>query len=148
MKKMYRPLIKCANLLLGGLLALLGFSGCEAPVEYGSPHADFHFYGQVTNEAGEAIPDVKVEAKARSGYTNYPRLTNAGGQYSIQLETGMRLDEAELVVSDIDGAQNGAYRDTTIRVTITPDDYYEQGDGNWYQGAARKTVDVVLKELK
>ena len=58
MKNPNHKLLKVANWLLAGILALLGFSACnddeEQPDMYGTPHANFTIKGKVVND--ESMP--------------------------------------------------------------------------------------------
>lgn len=55
MKKNYKRILTTYNVLLSGLLALLGFaSSCESRAEYGTPSAKFIVNGTVTS--ADAIP--------------------------------------------------------------------------------------------
>ena len=57
-------------------------------------------------------------------------------------------DALDLVISDTDGEANGSFENDTIRVTFESKDYYKRGKGAWYEGAAKKEVDVKLKAKK
>ena len=100
----------------------------------------------MTDKAKKPVKDIKVEI-GTDGYsiTENPVLTNTLGQYSVQLQ-GPPFEDFQVIVSDIDGEANGSFRNDTIPVKVTDDDYYEQGDGNWNHGSAAKEVDIVLKD--
>jgi len=53
--KIKMVIIKGINLILIGLLSLLGFTGCvKEPVdEYGTPHADYSVKGSAVNKTTE-----------------------------------------------------------------------------------------------
>ena len=65
MKNPNHKLLKVANWLLGGILALLGFSACndekELPLMYGTPHANFTIKGKVVNDESMPIPDIEIK---------------------------------------------------------------------------------------
>ncbi|MDR3261317.1 MAG: radical SAM-associated putative lipoprotein [Tannerella sp.] len=145
MKKIYRPLIKGTNWALAGLLTLLGFSGCtNDKVEYGTPYAEYTIEGTVTNEAGEPVPDIKIETTAPYAGMQNPALSNESGHYSAKLGSTQTI---QVIASDIDGEKNGAYQNDTIQVAIDDSDYYDKGDGHWYDGAARKEVNITLLKI-
>jgi putative lipoprotein (rSAM/lipoprotein system) len=148
MKRMSQSLTKGANWILSGILSILGFSGCTENYgmdEYGTPYATFSFHGIVTNKAGPPVKDIKIEAvqpgEERAGSL---ALTNEAGKYSMTFEH-FPVDNFQVIASDIDGEANGSYRNDTIPVKITKDDYYDQGKG-WNRGSASKEVTIVLKE--
>jgi putative lipoprotein (rSAM/lipoprotein system) len=153
MKTMRRTLIKGTNWILTGILSMLGFSGCDlgnedivGPVEYGSPYAKFSFNGTVTNKDGNPVKDIKVEIDRQEAiYLTEPMSTDTLGRYSTMF-ADFPVEDFKVIVSDVDGEENGSYQSDTIAVKITKDDYYEQGKGAWYEGAATKKVDVLLKD--
>ena len=53
--------------LLSGVLAMLGFAGCEnawnGAEEYGSPLVDYRVIGEVTDEAGKPLSGIRVIVK-------------------------------------------------------------------------------------
>lgn len=149
MKKLNRRLIKGTNWALSGLMALIGFSGCEkfGAVEYGVPHADYEFSGKVTNEQGEPIPDiqVKIHEKMENKFSHGldSTRTDANGKYKMSF-SNFPTKEYHLIATDKDGKENGSYLSDTTRVEITNDDFYKKGK-DWYNGTARKEVDIILK---
>jgi putative lipoprotein (rSAM/lipoprotein system) len=148
-KRTHRSVIKTANWILAGILSILGFSGChkeKLAVEYGSPYASFLFHGTVTDEAGKPVKDIKVEIGwEKHPITENPVLTNTSGQYSV-LFMSPPFEDFQVIVVDIDGETNGSFRNDTIPVKVSDNDYYELGEGNWDHGSASKEVDIVLKE--
>jgi putative lipoprotein (rSAM/lipoprotein system) len=147
-KTMHRSALKGANWILVGILSMLGFSGCHKEQyrleEYGSPYATFSFHGKVTNKTGNPVKDIKIEVTHQGYPVMNPMLTDDLGGYSMTVST-FHDENFQLIVSDIDGEANGSYKNDTIQVTITKDDYYEQGEG-WNRGSAAKKVDVLLKD--
>jgi putative lipoprotein (rSAM/lipoprotein system) len=153
MEMMSRALIKGTNWMLAVILSMLGFSGCDlgnedvvGPVEYGTPYAKFSFNGTVTNKDGNPVKDIKVEID-RQGviYLTEPMSTDTLGRYSTMF-ADFPVEDFKVIVSDVDGEENGSYQSDTIAVKITKDDYYEQGHGAWYHGSATKKVDVELED--
>lgn len=133
------------------LLAALGFGGCErmgkemygvpGTVEYGSPHADYHISGHVTDPAGEPVEGIQVVVG--NGYNAAGILTDEAGAYTIETLNyfGSQL---EVTATDIDGETNGSFATETVAVKITPDDY--TGGKGWYRGSVTKEVDFELDE--
>lgn len=64
MKKISTSILKSANWLLTGLLALLGFSSCDqvSTDMYGTPHSKFTIKGKVTNESNSPIPQIQIRS--------------------------------------------------------------------------------------
>jgi putative lipoprotein (rSAM/lipoprotein system) len=150
-KTMHRSFIKGTNWILAGILSILGFSGCNdvniGTEEYGAPHTNFSFHGTVINATKDPVKGIQIEiGTRREGYVSDSILTNESGQYSTTLVLWPNEEDFQVIVSDVDGEENGSYQNDTIPVKITKDDYYEQGHGEWYYGAATKKVDVLLKD--
>lgn len=152
MKKIGRKFLKGTNWALAGLLSFLGFSGCDiiGRVEYGTPHAEYEVEGTITNEAGKNIPDIQVKLAQgkRGGYieSGITVKTDEMGHYSASVTTFPGKDFV-MIVTDTDGETNGSYASDTIAVRFEEKDYYKKGKG-WFEGAARKKVDIKLKPKK
>jgi len=147
MKLFKRTLIEGTNWALAGLLGILGFnSSCDPVDEYGTPHANYKISGHVTNSAGEVIKGIHIELE-EPPYSSYlaHAYTNEKGEYEIERETTGRTDGFRLFVSDVDGKENGSYKNDTIKVTIEDKDYYDKGK-DWNVGNASKKVNIILKE--
>lgn len=140
---------KLFHLMLTSVLGMLGCSEITAD-EYGCPTADFEMKGKVTNEKGEALPDVEVSTSMmeKDSIVHYRRLSTTG-------ETGTYQFKEDLIGL---GWKDGGYSfsfigDTTLYETydtVIPADqiHLKGGDGKWYEGKASLTVDVVLKDKK
>ncbi len=138
------------NWVLSGLLVLFGFTNCDAPMEYGTPNADYTLKGKVIDKA-----DAKPIKGIRVGYSPYPSAvvmygvpsttyyrtlaadtTAAEGQYKLteKFYIGeVREDSVAVYVQDIDGAENGSYRDTVLYVDFEDAELSGKA-GNWYSG--------------
>ncbi|MDR2890310.1 MAG: radical SAM-associated putative lipoprotein [Alistipes sp.] len=137
--------------IISGLLALLGFAGCDDFGEqrdmYGTPHAEFEFKGAVTNEYNAPLRDVKIVVK--SGWNDNEiavGITDSRGEYDIEFgDMGGSGITFSVVAEDIDGEANGGkFATETETIEIEKEDYVG-GDG-WYIGKMAKTVDFVLEE--
>lgn len=145
-----------ANKFIVWLLALLGFSGCDiiganmygpAPVEYGTPHAEFELKGKVTDEEGTPIQGIEVSARWANDAPGEisPVETDAKGEYVFNdpywwPDTG----NIEVTANDIDGDENGGdFTAETETITVKDSDYVG-GSGSWYEGKLQKTVDFTL----
>jgi putative lipoprotein (rSAM/lipoprotein system) len=54
-----------------------------------------------------------------------------------------------LTATDVDGEANGSFKTDSVEVVFAESDFYEKGDGRWYDGAARKDIPaIVLKEAE
>jgi putative lipoprotein (rSAM/lipoprotein system) len=151
MKKIYRPLLKGTNWALGGLLSLLGFA-CNShdilPPEYGVPHARYSVKGSVTDTLGAPVPGIEIRIKTdhEAPIEEKEIYTDKEGGFDVTYMAFPR-EKFILTAKDIDGEANGSFKTDSVEVVFTEDDYYEKGDGRWYDGAAKKEISpIVLKE--
>jgi len=161
--KKNKTLIKTLNLVLTSLLAIFGFSNCEPRLEYGTPNADYSVKGKVVNKE-----DSKPVKGIRVGYRPFPEMalmygvlpvpykplaadtTNVNGEYDF---TGnftlgdISEDDTPIYVQDIDGDENGLFRDTVINVNF--ENAVRTGKKtDWYDGELTVNLDVELTPKK
>ena len=164
MKTLNHKLLKTANWILSGILAVLGFSGCngeemnEMADMYGCPHATFNLYGKVLNVSKSGIPDIKLELQFKvlnteGGKNNFipgadPIITDKDGNFRTSLTT-IPTDVIRIIATDIDGDTNGSYAKDSIDIKISKEDYLNKGDSEWDYGFVSKdNLMIELKEKK
>jgi len=133
-------------------LAVFGFTQCEIPAEYGTPHADFIIKGTITDSISSTpVANIRV-IRGDSTSLAYPRFdtiyTDSKGQYQSTVSAfPVKSPTFHLKIDDIDGAQNVSdFQRKTVEVVFTSSDWINKGDNDWYFGKAVKTVDVKLKK--
>ena len=134
-------LLKVANWLLAGILALLGFSACnddeEQPDMYGTPHANFTIKGKVVNL-------VEHHGDNRSWFDTIPAVsTSSAGTFTYQFEE-FPTDKLRIIATDIDGPQNGSYEKDSTDLALSDNDY--KGRDGWYRGTVEKEINFNLKK--
>jgi putative lipoprotein (rSAM/lipoprotein system) len=137
-------ILKMYNVLLAGLLSILGFaSSCDPRDEYGTPSAKFIVNGKVSStETGQAIENIQVVMKFDTSYTN------TKGEYQVVDMQGFPNDqEYTIVFNDVDGTERGSFQDRDTLVEFT-DPKFSGGDGNWYSGEISAKLDVQLSPKK
>ncbi len=129
--KFKKNLIRLTNLLLSSILIIFGFSNCDEPrMEYGVPSADYNVKGKVIDKA-----DTKPIKGIRVAFSPYPQAitmygilpvpyrtyaadtTDTAGAYDLtdNFTVGeIQNDTIPVYIQDIDGTENGLYRDTVI----------------------------------
>jgi len=157
MKLIKSSVLKFSNLMIAGILSLLGFGfSCESKDEYGSPSADYKVIGNVVSSENEtAISNLKVvltelyyeigNAGDTTIYENQSEVayTASDGSYEVQFNTYPdEQKDFKLTIADVDGDDNGSFasKDTTI----TFNDNELSGGSGWYSGMATKTIDLKL----
>ena len=127
------------------LLGLLGFgamaASCIGRVEYGTPHCDYRVSGKVVNEDGEPVAGIEVSDPYE--FNGVKDVTGADGKFSIESD-GISYPD-KLIVKDIDGEENGLYRDK--EAPLGKFTQVKKGSG-WYSGfyEAQDVVITVEKE--
>ena len=140
---MKKPVIKFFDKIIVVLLGFLGiFSGCNRPVEYGTPYGDYELNGVVTDkETSMPIPNIRIVHERRRD-TVY---TDAEGKYGF-VYNGDLFDNKtfHLKIADIDGEENGGYfGEREMDVTFTKEDQVKPGK-DWYEGKFVKTQNIEL----
>ena len=146
MKKTNKTLIKYCNVLIAGILTLLGFTtSCEntEPVEYGTPHAKFILNGKIENaNTNKAIENIQVVMEYDTSYSD------SEGNYRLEIEAFPDENQIlDLSVKDVDGEKNGTYQDLDT-IAKFKDAEFIKGDGDWYKGETTKKMDIKLTPKK
>lgn len=130
--------LKLKNWMLMSLAGVLGITvSCgDEPDMYGTPEGTYHVSGRVTNPQGDPIEGIGVAG-------HFGDTTDADGRYDVRI-FGFPDSPSPLTFADIDGEQNGRYRDTVVQVMATRSEFHG-GDGNWNEGTADITKDVTLQ---
>ena len=163
MKRHFKEISKLFSLLM----AVLGLSQCgdvdaggdaddEMLCMYGTPTAEYSVKGKVTDQSGDAVKGVEVTVSVVHTNTSSVEfdnnvwpigLTSTGsdGSYSLEKTTETASDKIQIDVKDIDGAQNGEYKDATLLISGVT---FKGADGAWYHGKAEVSVPTIKLEEK
>ncbi|MDR1864327.1 MAG: radical SAM-associated putative lipoprotein [Bacteroidales bacterium] len=159
-----KQIIKKTNAVLAFLLGLFGFYGCEkGSIEYGTPHADYTVKGKIIDKATKkSIKGVRVVFEpARpiymygvpvTGYNPKSAVSDDGGNYKLT-ESSLNalipnipdLQQQEVYFLDVDGEENGLYRDTMIVVDFAQAEKTKK-QNNWYEGEYTVSKDIELQK--
>jgi putative lipoprotein (rSAM/lipoprotein system) len=141
---MKTKILKTYNVLIAGLLAILGFTtGCIIKLEYGAPSAKFIVNGKVkSSETDQPIENIRVTMQGDTAYTD------ANGVYQVVDKFGFPRDRTyNIDFKDIDGVINGEFSDLDTIVEFK-DPKFINGDGDWDHGETSKEFDVKLTPKK
>lgn len=140
MKRVQIKMLKSYNVLIAGLLAIIGFaSSCDSKDEYGTPSAKFIVNGKVTSsETEQPIENIRVIMQNDTSYTN------TEGIYQVTDKYGFPADQTySIKFQDVDGEINDEFNNLDTIVKFT-DPKFSGGDGDWYSGETSKEFDVKL----
>lgn len=146
------------TLILGAILSLLGFSGCEGIIhfgaaEYGCPHADYKIVGEITGE-GKPIKGIRVSLlegpfNDNQYYGIDTLYTDSSGKIEKDLPS-FTLDPARFSIKleDVDGPENGSWQTKTLTKESLVFKQTKPGDKKWYDGAFTVTANAELKKAE
>jgi putative lipoprotein (rSAM/lipoprotein system) len=147
------------NTVLTALLSMLGYSCSSSDsdepefiAEYGAPYADFIFKGQVTDEVGTPIQNIKTSLKntfqienERYVYCIDSVQSGVSGDYQLKY-SGMLNQDNKIIVEDVDGEANGGeFLSDTLDIDFDKAVKTKEGH-HWYQGTYEISQDVKLKK--
>ena len=146
MKKKFASII---GSIFSAIIAMLGFSSCEAEYMYGTPNGDFRVSGLVTDEEGAPVNKARVIVRPYgfgdghyflNDYECDTLSTDIAGKYRGELK---RRSPSKKIVIVCEDPQGGYQTDS---VEVNPK--YEGGDHDWYMGAATAEVNFKLKKAE
>ena len=154
---MKTALVKGWKWLLGSLLTLLGFSGCEElglfRCEYGQPNADFKLIGDVKDANGKGIEGIRVvfrpvesEKETWENDTLYTDAKGHFGQERLKHDWPDGAEKASIKFEDVDGSAHGAYKTKILTRSDFSVEQTKKGSGSWYAGIYTISAETTLEE--
>ena len=139
--------------LLGAVLGMLGFSGCEElgmfKDMYGSPYAYYKLVGDVKDAKGNPIQGIRVvyDRNPENEHSRNDTLyTDSKGHFEKEkAETTFWRTHAVVRFEDVDGSAHGSFKTKTLGRSELSVKHTEEGSGSWYSGKYTVTVDAVLE---
>ncbi len=155
-------IIRWYNVVLSSLLTLLGY-GCSVSDEpmdmygpvlmYGVPSVRYCVNGNVTDEDGNPIKNIKASVKEvpyEDGTLYFPvdsTMTDANGQFTFDNRNIYNLVSQKLILEDIDGEKNGGeFQSDTLSLNDLEAKQIEPSNGTWDQGKYELTGTFRLKK--
>lgn len=143
--------------LLGALMGILGFSGCEKigifRTEYGQPHADFKLIGDVKDSKGKGIEGIRVVFRAveneEETWENDTLYSDAKGHFErerLKHDWPDKAQNASIKLEDVDGSARGSFKMKIIPSADLTVEQAKKGDGKWYSGSYTIRAEAVLEE--
>ena len=154
---MKTALVKGWKWLLGAVLGLLGFSGCdhifEIRLEYGVPNADFKLVGNVKDEKGNGIEGIRVVFRGgrneEETWENDTLYSDAKGHFErdkLRHDWPDGAQSASIKFEDVDGSAHGSYKTKVLQPSELTVEQTKKGDGSWYSGVFTIHAETTLEE--
>lgn len=140
MKGISKKILRVQNLIITGILFMMGFIASCVRMEYGMPHADFIVTGKIKSaETNQEIRNIEVKIHGNTVKSD------EYGNYEISV-LGMSADNQTFDISytDIDGTENGEYQNLDTLVQFDNPEF-TGGDGDWYEGETTTEFDIKLE---
>ena len=134
----------------------------EIILMYGVPTMDYQIRGQVKNAKGRPVKDIRVNMLERNMEVKDGELqgdpeaierwlegtevrTDKKGRFELK-SSGLPQEQVRLLVRDVDGQENGEFKNNVVEMEVTPDDIDKSNAGGWNQGTFNKQVKIKLEE--
>lgn len=133
----------------------------EIRLMYGVPTMNFMIRGQVKDADGRPVKDIRVNMLERGMEVQNGELQGDPERMQLWLEqnaaktdkdgnfvinnSGMPREEVRLMVRDVDGVENGEYKNQVLEVKVKQGDVDRTGAGGWNQGTFKKEVEIKLE---
>lgn len=133
----------------------------EMRLMYGVPTMNYQIRGQVKNADGKPVKDIKVNMLERGMEVKDGELqgdpqrveewleksavtTDRKGRFEVK-NSGLPQEEVRLLVRDVDGKENGEYKNRMLEMEVTPANVDRTNAGGWDLGTFKKEVEVRLE---
>ena len=133
----------------------------EIRLMYGVPTMNFMIRGQVKDADGRPVKNARVNMLERNMEVKDGELqgdpgrvqqwldgtavtTDVEGRFEIN-NSGLPQEEVKLIVRDVDGAENGEFKNHVLEMKVQQADVDRTGAGGWNQGTFKKDVEIKLE---
>lgn len=128
---------------------------------YGVPSMNFMIRGQVKDAGGRPVRDIRVNMLERGMEVTDGELqgdpenvkhylentavrTDDEGRFTIQ-NSGLPQEQVRLLVRDVDGMENGQFRNQVVDMKVEADDVDRSDASGMYQGTYNKELKIKLE---
>ena len=128
------------NILLSGMLGMIGYGCSGFMAEYGTPHAELEVSGQVTNEEEAELENIQIVVVkiGRTFGDNDTLYTNSEGNFDRAYHILIPEDKYKVIANDT----AGVYASDSIEQHVT----FSGGSGQWNYGSGEMHADFQLKK--
>ena len=138
---MKRTFLKIYGKTIVFLLGLFGFTTGCLTVAYGTPEADFVLKGRIKSiTTEEPVKNIEVDM-------NYNTVrSDENGDFTIRINAFPEPQTFDIFIKDIDGEENGSYRDMETSVTFPGTNFNSENSDEWYEGEEKQDITFYLNE--
>ena len=133
----------------------------EIRLMYGVPTMNYQIRGQVKDADGNPVKDIRVNMLERNMEVKEGQLqgdpervkmwleqtsvtTDRKGRFKIT-NSGLPQEQVRLLVRDVDGQENGNYKDQMLEVGVQANDVDKTDADGWNQGTFNKNIEIRLE---
>lgn len=133
----------------------------EIRLMYGVPTMDYMIRGQVKDADGRPVRNIRVNMlergmtvtagqlqgdpeRVKEWLTKTETTTDQDGRFVVR-NSGLPTTEVRFLVRDVDGEENGSFKDSMIEVPVDSESIDKTNAGGWNQGSFEKDVEVRLE---
>ena len=133
----------------------------EMRLMYGVPTMNYQIRGQVKNAQGKPVKDIRVNMLERGMEVKDGELqgdpeavknwlestsvkTDKKGRFELK-NSGIPQEQVQLLLSDVDGKENGEFKNRVVEMQVTPENVDKTNAGGWNQGTFSKDVKIKLE---
>lgn len=133
----------------------------EMQLMYGVPTMNYMIRGQVRDSEGQPVGNIHINMLERNMEVRDGELQGDPESVSMWLEktaivtdkegrfmlhrSGLPQEQVRLMVRDVDGRDNGDFKDSVVEMDVTPDNVDRTNAGGWNQGTFNKEVEIKLE---
>lgn len=134
----------------------------EMKLMYGVPTMNYMIRGQVKDGMGRPVKDVRVNMLERGMVVKDGELqgdpenvnrwlelteekTDNKGRFEIK-RSGTPQEQVVLMVRDVDGKENGDFKNRVVELNVTPENVDKSESDGWFQGTFNQEVKVKLEK--
>lgn len=134
----------------------------EIRLMYGVPTMNYMIRGQVQDPQGKPVSDIRLnmlernmqltadgmldgdEAAVNQWLEGTEVRTDADGRFAIN-SNGRPQEQVRILVRDVDGTDNGSFRNQVLEVPVKQEDVDNTNAGGWNRGTFVKELDIKLE---
>lgn len=133
----------------------------ELKLMYGVPTMNYMIRGQVKDPKGRPVKNIRINMLERGMQTeadsivgnqenvnrwleNTQVITDENGRFNLR-DSGLPLDEVKLYIRDVDGKENGSFKNKFLTVPVTPEMVDQTNASGWNKGDLNMDLEIKME---